>query len=148
MSRKILLTYNKEVIRFSDAWTFWDYVSPGGNNMIEKWRTHDLSDEGRLMFSKLLKNIRRTDNHLDWLGFRRFIKRHANKIWELEFSSDGRQYRVFGDFAGEKQAVLLMGCYHKGRVYTPTDAIDQAFKRKELLKNGTATHEERKISTD
>lgn len=146
MSRRKSLTHNKEVIRWTGAWTFWDYVSPSGNNMIEGWRLQDLSDDGRLIFDKLLKNIRRTENHLNWLGFRRFIKLHKDKVWELEFSSDGRAYRVLGDFAGEKQAVLLIGCYHKGRNYTPADAINQAFERKRLLKNGTASHDERKIS--
>jgi hypothetical protein len=146
MSRRILLTDNKKVIESPSVWTFWDYVSPGGNNMIEEWVVQDLSDEGRLMFSKLLNNIRKTENHLNWMGFRRFIKLHKDRVWELEFSSDGRKYRVLGDFAGEKQAVLLMGCYHKGGNYTPADAINQAFKRKGLSENGTASFEERRIS--
>ena len=106
----------------------------------------DLSDEARLIFDKLIKDIRKTENHINWLGFRRLIKLHKDKVWELEFSSDGRAYRVLGDFVGEKQAVLLIGCFHKSRVYTPVDTIEQAFKRKVLLKNGTASHEERKIS--
>jgi phage-related protein len=134
------------VIVYFKGWTFWDYVSPAGNNMIEQWRLRDLSDEGRLIFDKLIKNIRKTENHLNWLGFRRFIKLHKDGVWELEFSCDGRKYRVLGDFWGEKQAVLLIGCYHKGGNYTPTDAINQAFERKGLLKNGTASHEERRIS--
>ncbi len=100
------------------------------------------------MFSKLLKNIRNTEDHRNWIGFKRFIKRKRDRVWELQFFADGRQYRVLGDFAGEKQAVLLIGCYHKGRVYTPPDSIDQAFKRKGFLKNGTATHYAREIPTD
>ena len=135
------------MIESSRVWTFWDYVSPSGNNMIEEWRVRDLSDEGKLMFSKLLKNIRNTENHLNWVGFRKFIRLGKDKVWELEFFSDGRQYRVLGDFAGEKRAVLLIGCYHKGRVYTPADALDQALRRKGFLKNGTATCCVRRIST-
>jgi transcriptional regulator with XRE-family HTH domain len=133
MPGRDLLTYNKEVIESPRVWTFWDYVSPGGNNMIEEWRVRDLSDEGKLMFSKLLKNIRNTENHLNWIGLKRFIKRNRDRVWELEFFADGRQYRVLGDFAGEKRAVLLIGCYHKQKVYTPSDALDQAFKRSQLI---------------
>lgn len=143
-----MLTYNKKVIVCFKGWIFWDYVSPAGNNMIEEWIAKDLLDDGRLMFNKLIKNIRNTENHLNWIGFRRFIKKGKERVWELEFFADGRQNRVLGDFAGEKQAVLLIGCCHKGRVYTPADAIDQAFKRKGLLRNGTAEHSERNISTD
>jgi hypothetical protein len=114
--------------------------------MIEEWRQQELSIEAGLTFEKLIKDIRKTENHLNWMGFRRFIKRHKDSIWELGFPGDGRAYRVLGDFCGSKQAVLLIGCYHKDKVYTPADAIDQAFKRKGLLKNGTATHQERKSS--
>ena len=142
------MTHNKKVILFFKGWTFWDYVSPAGNNMIEEWIEKDLLDDGRLMFDKLLKNIRNTANHLNWIGFKRFIKRGREKVWELEFFADGRQYRLLGDFVGEKQAVFILGCYHKQGIYTPADAIDQAFKRKRLLKDGTATHFERKVSID
>jgi phage-related protein len=134
------------MIKWSGSWKFWDYVSLGGNNMIEEWRQQDLSDGARFLFDKLIKNIQKTENHLNWLGFRKFIKRNKDKVWELGFSSDGRAYRVLGDFCGEKQAVLLIGCYHKEGNYTPPDSIELAFTRKALLKNGTATHEERKIS--
>lgn len=116
--------------------------------MIEEWVQRDLGMEGQIMFHKLLKDIQKTENHLHWNGFRRFIKRKEKRIWELGFFADGVQYRVLGDFVGEKEAVLLMGCYHKGGNYTPTNALEQAFTRRDLLKNGTATHFERKVRTD
>jgi hypothetical protein len=141
-----VLTHKKKVIQLFTGWKFWDYVSPAGNNKIQEWIENDLLDDGRLMFDKLVKNIRNTENHLNWVGWRRFIKRGKEKVWELGFFADGRQYRILGDFVGGKEAVFIIGYYHKQRVSTPTDAIDEAFKRKGLLKNGTATHDARAVS--
>jgi hypothetical protein len=146
MSSKKSLTHNKEVILWAGTWKLWDYVSPAGNNMIAEWVEKDLLADGQLMFEKLLKNIAKTENHLNWIGLRpKPFKRKTGMIWELGFFADGRQYRVLGDFCGAKEAVFLIGCYHKNKRYYPDDAIDQAFKRKGELKNGTAKHEERKV---
>lgn len=143
------MTYNKEMIKSFLGWKFWDYVSPAGNNMIEQWLQNEVPEEGRITFYKLLKNIRNTENHLDWIGLRKKpFKREGGIVWELGFKAEGRQYRVLGDFCGEKEAVFLIGCYHKQQRYYPADAIDQAFKRKGELKNGTASHHERKVPTD
>lgn len=147
MSSEILLTYKKEMIKSFGGWKFWDYVSVADNNMIEEWLQKEVFQDGRLTFDKLLKNIGNTENHLNWIGLRpKPFKRKSGMIWELGFLADGRQYRVLGDFCGEKEAVFLIGCYHKQGRYHPEDAIDQAFNRKGELKNGTATHQERKSS--
>jgi hypothetical protein len=146
MSSEILLTYKKEMIKSFSGWKFWDYVSAVGNNMIEEWLQKEVSEDGRLTFDKLLKNIRNTENHRNWIGLRpKPFKRKSGMIWELGFFADGRQYRILGDFCGEKEAVFLIGCYHKQKRYYPEDTIDQAFKRKGELKNGTAKHDERKV---
>ena len=146
MSSKKSLTHNKKVIPWSGSWKLWDYVSPAGNNMIAEWLEKDLLDDGRLMFEELLKNIVRVENHLNWVGLRpKPLKQGDERIWELGFSGDGRAYRILGDFCGEKEAVFLLGCYHKQGVYTPADAKDQAFKRKGYLRDGTASHNERTI---
>jgi hypothetical protein len=147
MSRRILLTHNKKVIESPSVWSFWDYVSPGGNNLIEEWRI-GLSEESRELFDDLLKNIRNTSNHLNWIGFKGFVKRKRDRVWELQFFSDGRQHRVLGDFAEGRRALLLIGCYHKSKVYTPQDALDQAFKRKALAASGEASYHAREIRTD
>ena len=69
--------------------------------------------------------------------------------WELEFISDKRQYRVLGVFGpGRKEATLLVGCYHKQRVYQPPNALDEAVKRNKTLSEGRATRLERQIRTD
>ncbi len=131
------------------VWTFHDYVE-GGQNPIENWYENELSDAGKFGFDALLKDRAKTRNHLEW-GLKP-LKGEARTlhIWELKFLADGRQYRVLGVFRAAKQAVLLVGCYHKGKVYTPPDALDTAIKRAKALrdqKQGVGTSE-RKIKFD
>jgi hypothetical protein len=83
------------------------------------------------------------------MGFRHFLKGKAGKeyrIWELGFKADRREHRVFGIFGDvRRQAVLLLGCYHKMRVYTPPNAIDMACKVAREIKAGKVNFHEREI---
>jgi hypothetical protein len=108
-----------------------------------------LSEEAQDGFDALLKNTSKTSNHLHWGGFK-LLKGDAKyeHVWQLDFIADKRQYRVLGVFHGKKQAVLLLGCYHKGAVYTPPNAIATACKRAKLLRDGRADTSERKIRED
>ncbi|MGH9793403.1 MAG: hypothetical protein ACRD5G_01400 [Candidatus Acidiferrales bacterium] len=119
--------------------------------MIEGW-LNGLSEEARLSFHALIKNNHKIKNHLEWMGFRKFLKgkTQAERIWELEFkTSENLAYRVFGNFGpSRKESTLLMGCYHKGKVYTPPDAIEESIKRSQALLEGSANRELRKIRTD
>lgn len=149
------MTYNKKVIDFptsSSAWSFWDFTFLNDSNPVEDWRVGDLSDEGKLNFNAVLKNIRTIENPIHWTPLKRFLKgkQYAKyRIWELEFKADGRQYRVLGNFGEKrKQAVLLMGCYHKTKVYTPPEALDSARDRARWLTEGRAKLRERKVRTD
>lgn len=147
------MTYNKKVIPLPIAvsdWTFWDFVFLNDSNPVEDWR-NDLSDEGKLNFNSALKAIINVDNPLHWVPLKRFLKGKYRKyrIWELEFKADGRQYRILGNFGQErKHAVLLAGCYHKVRIYTPPDALDSAFDRARWITEGRAKLRERKVRTD
>ena len=144
------LTHHKNVIPspVSGTWRFFDFVSPNGTNPIEEWYQDELSEEAQITFNKILKDCKKTENHLDWGAFKRFLKgKKKHHIWELRFFCDRRQYRVWGIFNAGKQATLLVGCYHKEKVYTPADALDLAYKRAELLANGKAGRHERKIKT-
>jgi hypothetical protein len=133
----------------SARWSFLDFVE-GGVNRIEDWYQRELSQEGRDAFDALLKNTHKIENHLQWGGFK-FLKGEARKerLWQLDFRADQKQYRALGVFgAARKQAVVLLGCYHKGIVYTPHDAIETACKRAKTLREGRGTTCERKIKYD
>ncbi|MFI5117639.1 MAG: hypothetical protein ACHP8B_13190, partial [Terriglobales bacterium] len=112
---------HKKVIPFPVPrfWSFFDYVE-GDWNPIEEWYQKELLEEGKAVFDALLKNTHKTENHLHWGGFK-YLKGEPKKerIWQLDFVADKRQYRLLGVFSSiRKQAVLMVGCYHKGDVYT------------------------------
>lgn len=143
-----MLTNHKKVIQFpTSPWTFWDFQFSGHSNPIEDWY-RELSEEASAQFRTLLKVNAKTESHLQWLGFKRFLrgKLKRERIWELEFRADKRQYRVLGKFGtGRKQAIILMGCYHKQGVYTPADAMEQAYKRARMLAERQAVICERRV---
>jgi len=148
------LTYNKNIIQSSvpELWTFLDFTYANGNNPIEEWYTSELSVESRFMFDDLLKNNSKIKDHLHWIGFRGYLSGKASKekIWELGFKCDRRQYRLLGVFreGARKQAVLLIGCYHKNQVYTPANALNTAITRSKAFSEGKASYRERKNRTD
>jgi len=103
------------------------------------------------MVDALLKNNHKIEIPKHWIGTRGFLrgKYREERIWELGFQADQRQYRILSVFGEErKQAILLVGCYHKQQVYTPTDALNLALKRSKALSKGEAGRYERKIKKD
>lgn len=125
-----------------------DFVQ-GGKNLIEDWYL-ELSEEARFTFDAVLKNHQKIDSITDWTGFK-FLKGklHEEKIWQLDFIADKRQYRILGVFGqGPKKAALVLGCYHKGDNYTPRDALETARKRAKALREGKAELRERTVKSD
>jgi len=149
------LKNHKKVIEFPrepeepKEWVFHDW-GRGNANPIEAW-VQGLSDEAREKLNSLLKTNRKVQNFVSWVGFKRFMRGELKneKIFELEFYVDKRAYRLLM-VSGEKRkhAVILIGCYHKQKVYEPPDALNTAYKRAKVLKGGKATTHERKIEED
>ena len=142
---------NKKVIPFpqSGFWTFYDWVDGDGSNPIEKW-LHGESDEVRWKFNSILKESRKRKNPQEWLCFKRFLKGkyEQERLWELEFRADRKEFRLLGRFDGQMKSVFFCGCYHKGSVYTPKNALDTAFGRAKALSKGRANRRERTIQDD
>jgi phage-related protein len=145
------LRNHKKVIFFPSPtlWSFFDYVSDG-RNLIEEWYQKELSEEAQITFDTLLKNQQKIESVLNWTGFKYLKgKPKEERIWQLDFIADKRQYRLLGVFGMErKSAVLILGCYHKGDNYTPRDALEMARKRAKTLREGKAGTNERKIKSD
>jgi len=145
------LRNHKKVISFPSPplWSFFDYVSDG-QNPIEEWYQKELSEEAQFIFDTLLKNQQKIESVLNWTGFKYLQgKPKEERIWQLDFKADKRQYRLLGVFGEErKNAVLILGCYHKGDNYTPRDALETARKRAKALREGRAETNERKIQSD
>jgi phage-related protein len=148
------LTYNKKVIQFPKSlplWTFEDYVE-GDSNPIEDWYLSELTDDSRFMFESVLKNCQKIENPSKWQDSRGYLSGECegHQIWELGFKADNKQYRILGVFSKQKRkrAILLLGCYHKQKRYTPSNALATAVKRKKDLTEGRANTIERKIDTN
>ena len=134
-----------------NLWSFWDFEYLTRAKPIEEWRQKDLSDEARIVFDELLKTNQKVERFQDWVGFRKYMegKLKQERVWELGFKADGRQYRILGKFGNQrKQAILLIGCYHKMNIYHPVGCLETAYKRSRSLTRGEATIRERKIGTD
>lgn len=122
---------------------------------MEEWRI-ELSEEAEKAFNGLLKANRTNQNHLHWVGVGRHFflegKSKEERVWELGFQdSDGVQHRILGVFWPKhkrKQATLLIGCTHKGKIYDPPGCLETAIQRRKLLANGGAGIRERKVRTD
>lgn len=145
------MTHNKKVIILKPpppkTWGFFDFVYLSGGTPIEDWY-NGLSEHGQDLIDGLLKANHKIENPINWMGFRKYLKGEPKGIWELGFYADDRQYRLLGIFSGEKKAVFLMGCYHKGGNYTPFDAMYMALKRKNLFTRGECTLHERPVKFD
>ena len=147
------MSNHKKVIPFPESaphrWIFCDYFE-NGVDRIEEWY-QQLSLEGQETFTTLLKNTRKIENHLQWGGKFKFLKGDEPKkerIWQLDFIAEKRQYRLLGVFQPGKRVVLLSGCYHKGDVYTPKNWLDSACKRAKKLREKGADAYERQIRED
>ena len=147
---------HKKVIPFPkeepSEWSYWDFTQPSGNNPIEDWY-QGLSDEGRLLFDGLLKLNHKTPLPIHWSGLKRFLKGKPGEqqIWELQFYDQSQKttYRILGMFgSARKQAILLIGCYHKGSVYTPPDCLETAVKRAKMVARNEVQVVRRPVKTD
>ena len=108
------------------------YVSPAGNNKIADWY-YDLSPQDRADADEFIKNMRKTK---EWKlpNYRPRLKGYQG-LGELRWTSEKKEHRLIGYLKGNI-FFALMGCTHKGSTYTPTDALDQADKRKDQIQNG------------
>lgn len=130
---------------FAQLWTFRDLVV-GSKNVIEDWLKKE-PIAVTLQMGTLLKDCSKVLQHSHWGHFKHLKGGpRSEKIWEIGFTSEKRQYRLFGIFTGKsKEAILLLGCYHKERKYTPTDAFEIAMYRARLWREGKAGTHERPI---
>jgi hypothetical protein len=142
------------VISFPEAekpplWAFEDFVYPNGSNPVEAWYSSQ-SEAVQDAVDAMLKDMRKTSNHINWGAWRGFLRGEAKRyrIWEVGVKAEGRQYRLFGIFGGKKIVILLVGCYHKANVYAPHDAIETAIKRAKALNEGNANTNARQIRSD
>jgi hypothetical protein len=129
-------------------WKLFDCVE-GARNPIEDWYQVELSDAGKFQFDALLKNMATTENHQHWSGFK-YLQGEPRKehVWQVAFKADGKQYRIAGIFDGPRQAVLLVGYFHKQKSYSPPGALDTAIRRAKAVREKRVGKRERQIRFD
>lgn len=120
------------------AWKFRTYVAPSGRTDVQ----HTIDDYdvyGRNKFARAVM-------HLAVSPKSQWDEPHAKKlknedpIYEIRYQAFKRQERALGFFDDETGVfVIVLVCYHKGRVYKPAEAIDSAHRRIAEVRAGTAT---------
>jgi hypothetical protein len=151
----MIFTNHNKVIHFRyarpDPWRFYVIRYPTGKQPVDEWAL-SLSEQARFALADALKDAHKIENLTDWLCFKRWMKGKLKKykVLELRFScGDKREYRLLGVVGDErKQMIFLLGCHHKGSVYTPTAALETAFNRARDLYNQEVTIHERKVHLD
>jgi hypothetical protein len=126
-----------------DVWKFMDYISPQGRNVIADWYTGLLAQE-QSDFQALMRILAKTRQ---WhRGAFKLLGGQYRGLGELRFDSERKAHRVIGCFGPALgQFTMLIGCFHKQRVYTPANALDTALRRKRFLERGEGSVHERKI---
>jgi len=111
------------------------YVSPAGNNKIADWY-RGLSVQERADADEFIKSMRKT---AIWKmpQYRPLLKGHS-KLGELRWTSEKKEHRLVG-YLEKGIFVALMGCGHKGKIYDPADALEEADRRKSRISKGEAT---------
>jgi hypothetical protein len=147
------LSNHKKVISFPvspvSGWRFWDCLE-GIRNPIEDWYQGLSEDDGQNIFDSIIKGNKKADNPTQWHDCKMLQgKAKEHGIWEWRFFADGKQQRLLGIFGRErKQAIFLIGCTHKQRVYDPPECIDTAIRKAKDVRAGRASTSERQITED
>lgn len=119
------------------TWRFCTYVSASGRNDVQK--TIDGYDVyGRTKFERAVAHLADSPkSHWDEPHGKKL--KNEDPIYEIRYQAFKRQERALGyfdDAAGVFVIVLI--CYHKGRVYSPPEAIATAHRRIADLRDQTA----------
>lgn len=143
------MSNHKKVIPFTVVgWRFFDYLE-GANNPIEDWY-QGLLEEGQDVFDAVLKLNQKAEHPANWQDCKMLEGEGKEQgIWEWRFFADGRQQRVLGIFGeNRKEAIFLIGCTHKQRIYSPPNCLKTAVRRAKDFRNGKAVTRERKVRQD
>lgn len=63
------------------------------------------------------------------------LKGHSG-CWELRWTAEKVEHRIFGKFAGSGLFIMFVGCTHKQRIYDPANALETMDDRKRKLISG------------
>ncbi len=116
-------------------WNFKTYISQTGRREVQE-KIDALDEVIRIAFEVRVRYLANTEKS-DWK------KPHARKlsgvkdVYEIRFKADGIEHRPLGYFGpGACDFTILIWSHKKQDVYTPSDAIKSAEKRRKLAVSG------------
>lgn len=121
-------------------WRFEQFRSANGRDALSDWRK-GLSPARRAVFDVFMDRIAKMRS---WPSGICDPIRGYSGYWELRWTAEKVEHRIFGYYAGELLFVMLIGCTHKGKVYDPHNAFQTMEDRKSKLtrKEGTLSRYE------
>ena len=120
------------------VWRFRQFKATSGRKAIDDWRSA-LSPARRAIFDIFLDRIAKMNA---WpTGTCNPIRNHAG-CWELRWTAEKVEHRIFGYYSGEKEFAMMVGCTHKGKVYDPPGAFDTLDTRKGQAENNQGNLDE------
>lgn len=114
------------------VWRFQQFRAWTGRKAIDDWRGK-MSPARQASFDIFMDRIAKMEA---WpSGTCDPIKGHAG-CWELRWTAEKVEHRVFGYYGKEKEFCMMVGCTHKGKVYDPPGAFEMLDDRKSKVEKG------------
>lgn len=119
-------------------WNFSVYINPNGRNDTQK-EVDNYDDYARESFCRAVEHLAVTPKN-QWQEPQAKKLKNEDPIYEIRYKASNRATRALGYFAEDGCTfVIVLICYHKGRVYTPPDAFKSAHARIKQIQQGTAS---------
>lgn len=116
-------------------WRFEQFRSANGRDAIDDWRK-GLSPGRRAVMDLFMDRIAKMQG---WSSGTCDPLTGYSGYWELRWTAEKVEHRIFGYYAGPLKFVMLIGCTHKGKVYDPPSAFQTMLDRKGKLTRGEGT---------
>jgi hypothetical protein len=115
-------------------WRFEQFTSATERKAISDWRRNVLSPARRAIFDTFLDRIAKMESWTTEIC--RPLKGRYSGRWELRWTAEKVEHRIFGYYSGPKVFVMLIGCTHKGKIYDPPGAFETMMDRLRKLQTG------------
>ena len=114
------------------VWRFKQFRAWSGRRAIDDWRLR-LSPARRAIFDTFLDRIAKMQS---WpAGICDPIRNHAG-CWELRWTGEKVEHRIFGYFGEGEEFNMMIGCTHKGKIYDPPGVFETLNQRKRHVQDG------------
>jgi phage-related protein len=118
-------------------WKFETYCSASNRNDVQT-TIDDYDDYSREAFSRAVSHLSVTPKS-EWHEPHSKKLKNQDPIYEIRYTANNRATRALGFFEESRGIfVIVLVCFHKGRVYTPPSAFDSAQRRVAQICSGNA----------